>query len=69
MSNQNKADLFKERMRVIVVKATQADIKEGIRGDMLGYVDQVTPSFIHVRFNTQHGSYVYPFFPHQIKPF
>lgn len=69
MSNQNKAAQFEVGIRVIVTKPSQSDIKEGIRGDMLGYVDQITPSFIHVRFNTQHGSYVYPFFPHQIKPF
>lgn len=60
-------------MRVIVTKPSQADINEGIHGDMIGYVDHITPTFIHVKFIRQKGfstySFVYPFFPHQIKPF
>ena len=67
---QNKSDMFSVGMRVIVTKPTQADIKEGIKGDMIGHVDQVTSSFIHVAFESSNGRrYVYPFFPHQIRPF
>lgn len=67
---QNKSEQFKIGMRVIVTKPSQADLKEGIKGDMIGHVDQVTASFIHVAFEKPNGRrYVYPFFPHQIRPF
>lgn len=68
--NQNKSEQFREGMRVLVTKPSQADLKDGIKGDMIGHVDQVTPTFIHVAFETVNGKrYVYPFFPHQIRPF
>lgn len=60
---------FKVGQRVIVVKVTQADIKEGIRGDMLGHINKVTDSFIHVSFYKGKRHINYPFFHNQIKPF
>ena len=55
--------------QVIVTSPSQADHRQGIRGDTLGNVQAVTESFIHVRLNTTRGETVYPFFHHQIRPF
>lgn len=61
---------FVEGLRVIAIKPSQADLKEGIKGDMIGHVAQITSTFIHVAFESPKGRrYVYLFFPHQIHPF
>lgn len=58
-------------MRVLVTRVSNADRSEGIKGDMVGHVERVDNTFVHVKFIRQKGvrstDFIHPFFPDQIR--
>lgn len=72
MSIRNKVSNFKQGMRVLVTRVSNADRSEGIKGDMIGHVERVDDTFVHVKFIRQKGirstyDFIHPFFPEQIR--